>query len=37
MYKDFDKNDIDAIQKFYDIFSNYNIVDWKMDIENIIY
>jgi hypothetical protein len=27
MYKDFDKNDIDAIQKFYDIFSNYNIVD----------
>ena len=37
MYNDLTQNDINAIQKFYDIFSTYKVIDGKMDFKNLIY
>lgn len=37
MYNDLTQNDIDAVQKFYDIFSTYKIVDGKMEFDKLIY
>ena len=37
MYNDLTQNDINAIQKFYGIFSTYRVIDGKMDFKNLIY
>lgn len=36
-YSDFTQDDIDATQKFYDIFSSLNVVDGKMDFQKLLY
>lgn len=37
MYNNFNQNDIDAVQKLYDIFSTYKVIDGKIDFQKIIY
>lgn len=37
MSDEFSKTDTDAIQKFLDIFTEYNVVDGKMDVEKLLY
>jgi len=37
MYNDFTQVDIDAVQKFYNIFTKWNVVDGGMDFKNLIY
>lgn len=37
MYNNFAQTDIDAIQKFYDIFTKFNVVSGKMDFKSLIY
>lgn len=36
-YKDFSQKDIDALQKFYDIFTKHEVVNGKIDARKIIY
>ena len=36
-YSDFTQDDISAVQKFYDIFSNFKVVDGKMDFQKLLY
>lgn len=37
MYNDFNQTDIDETQKFYDIFTKWNVVSEKMDFKQLIY
>lgn len=37
MYNDLTPNDINAVQKFYDIFSSFKVVDGKMDFQKLLY
>ncbi len=37
MYNNFTSQDINAIQKFYDIFSTYHVVNGKMNFKKLIY
>ena len=36
-YSDFTQDEINAVQKFYDIFSNFKVVDGKMDFQKLLY
>jgi NitT/TauT family transport system substrate-binding protein len=36
-YSDFTQDEISAVQKFYDIFSNFKVVDGKMDFQKLLY
>lgn len=36
-YSDFTQDDIQAVQKFYDIFSEFKVVDGKIDFKQLIY
>lgn len=36
-YSDFTEDDISAVQKFYDIFSDLKVVDGKINFQNLIY
>jgi NitT/TauT family transport system substrate-binding protein len=37
MYDDLTKNDIDATQKFFDIFTKHNVVNGKIDAQSLLY
>jgi len=37
MYQDVDQNDIDALQKFFDIFYEHGVIEEKADTESLIY
>mgnify|MGYP001557791302 CR=1 FL=1 len=37
MYNALTPNDINAVQKFYDIFSSFKVVDGKMDFQKLLY
>lgn len=37
MYNEFDENDITETQKFYDIFTKWNVVNGNMDFKQLIY
>src|SRR3989344_2370624 len=37
MYGNFTSSDTSAVQKFYDIFSNFKVVDGKMDFQKLLY
>ncbi len=37
MYNDFTENDINAVQKFYDIFTKWEVVNGKLDFKQLIY
>ncbi len=37
MYSNFTQDDINAVQKFYDIFTKYNVVNGQMDFKHLLY
>lgn len=37
MYNELTQNDINAVQKFYDVFTTYSVVDGKMNFKELIY
>ena len=37
MYDELEQRDLDAIQKFYDIFSTYGVINGKMNFRDILY
>lgn len=37
MYTDFTESDVTALQKFFDIFAQYKVIDNKIDVRQIIY
>ncbi|MDD4983852.1 MAG: ABC transporter substrate-binding protein [Candidatus ainarchaeum sp.] len=37
MYSEFDEKDFEAVQKFYDIFKKYNVVDSEINFKNFVY